>query len=210
MTAPAKLIIFLKAPRVGFVKTRLAKTLGARAATEAYRQLVENLLEALASLENVQLRFSPDDAAEEITSWRQPSWEIAPQGAGDLGQRLINAFQSAFDSGAQHVVIIGSDCPAITLRDIQEAWGALPAQDLVLGPARDGGYWLIALRSPQPQLFRDMGWSTETVLTETLRRARASGLTVHLLRELSDVDTDADWKEFLTSQRQSRLTDLPA
>jgi rSAM/selenodomain-associated transferase 1 len=193
-----KLIVFLKAPRPGAVKTRLAATLGAVEACAAYRRLVETLLRQLAALENVELCFSPDDAGSEITGWAQPTWPLTTQGSGDLGHRLNQAFRRAFDEGAKSVVIIGSDCPEVSASDIQAAWTALLSHDLVLGPATDGGYWLIGLRTHRPELFADVPWSTNGVLRATLERSRAAGLRAHLLRELSDVDTAADWRSFLS------------
>ena len=191
------LIIFLKAPRPGFVKTRLARTSGVEPACAAYRRLVETLLANLTALTGVELRYSPDEAAGEIQPWLRPHWHSRAQGEGDLGARLHRAFAESFLQDAQRVVIIGSDCPEVTPRDIAEAWRALQSHDLVLGPATDGGYWLIGLNHVQPSLFTEMVWSTETVLQETLQRARSAALRVSLLRELVDVDTEVEWKDFL-------------
>ncbi len=192
-----KLIVFVKAPRPGLVKTRLAGALGAAAACQAYRQLVETLLRNLASLPEVELRFTPDDAAKEIRPWVQAGWNSRPQGEGDLGRRLQAAFREAFAEGAGRVVIIGSDCPEVAATDIREAWAGLNRYDMVVGPASDGGYWLIGLRQPQPPLFEGIAWSTATVLAETLQRAKAANLRVQLLRILADVDTEKEWRQFL-------------
>ena len=196
-----QLVIFVKAPRPGTVKTRLAETLGAVAACDAYRQLVDRLLAQLSSLRQVELRFTPHDADAEVKHWLRASWTARPQGTGDLGARLPAAFAENFASGASRVVIIGSDYAAVTPADVQEAWGALELHDVVLGPARDGGYWLIGLRSPQPALFHDIAWSTSSVLAQTLARAQAAGLRVQRLRELTDVDTAEDWQGFLDASR---------
>src|SRR5688572_20929364 len=104
-----KLIVFLKAPRPGTVKTRLAETMGAMEACAAYQRLVATLLRHLADLENVELCFTPDDAPSEVRHWAQPTWRVAAQGSGDLGCRLGQAFRHAFDEGAKRAVIIGSD-----------------------------------------------------------------------------------------------------
>jgi rSAM/selenodomain-associated transferase 1 len=191
------LIVFLKAPRPGAVKTRLAEALGAEAACAAYRQLVQTLLRRLAVLSNVELCFTPDDAAAEINPWAHQTWSLVPQGDGDLGRRLQRASTRAFTGGAQRVVIIGSDCPEVSATDIEAAWSALRTHDVVLGPATDGGYWLVGLRRAQPDLFTRISWSTGAVLRETFDRARAASLSVHLLRELGDVDTLVDWQQFL-------------
>jgi rSAM/selenodomain-associated transferase 1 len=199
MTVPpaaARLVIFLKAPRPGQVKTRLAQTIGDAPACAAYRELVEVLLESLSTLSNVELRYSPEDGLPEIQSWLRAGWQARPQGAGDLGRRLEAATAESFATNSERVVIIGSDCPTIMPSDIQDAWRALATHDLVLGPATDGGYWLIGLRSPCPALFRNIHWSTDQVLAQTRERAETSGLTVYLLREQADVDTAADWAKY--------------
>src|SRR5262245_10443243 len=134
-----KLIVFVKAPRPGAVKTRLARTIGAAAAEAAYRHLVETLLTQLDGLRGVELCFSPDDAASEGQHWLKEGWISSPQGDGDLGQRPHSAFQRAFHSGAKRVVIIGSDCPAVRAGDIRQAWSGLATHDVILGPAMDGG-----------------------------------------------------------------------
>ena len=197
---PRQLIIFVKAPRVGAVKTRLAESIGAEAACAAYRQMAGVLVTQLSGEREVLLRFTPDDAGLEIQPWLRSGWRCSPQEAGDLGERLKRAFDDAFGEGATRVVIIGSDCPAITSDDIVAARQALETHDLVLGPARDGGYWLVGLRESQPALFDEMIWSTSTVLRDTLDRARRPGLQTHLRRELMDVDSAAEWQEFLASR----------
>jgi rSAM/selenodomain-associated transferase 1 len=191
------LIIFLKAPRPGQVKTRLAKTIGAEAACAAYRQLTETVLDRVSPLSGVHLRYAPDDAFAEIQPWLRPGWEAAAQGSGDLGERLHTAFVETFNRGAGQVVVIGSDCPGVSAEDVKTAWAALKENDVVVGPATDGGYWLIGLHEPQPALFKEMGWSTNTVFQETVKRCKNMGLSVKLLRELADVDTEADWLAFL-------------
>jgi rSAM/selenodomain-associated transferase 1 len=194
-----KLMIFVKAPRPGQVKTRLADTLGAQAACAAYIRLVDTLLKHVASLPAVELRFAPDEAEREIRPWLRPNWQARPQGNGDLGQRLHRAFDDAFAAGAKRVVVLGSDCPEVEAADVEQAWTELEAHDVVVGPATDGGYWLIGLKQPQPALFADIAWSSEIVLAQTLQRAKTAALRVQLLRILTDVDTEREWREFLAS-----------
>jgi|ERR1041384_4840991 rSAM/selenodomain-associated transferase 1 len=191
-----KLIVFVKAPRPGTVKTRLAVAIGPEEALAAYHQMVECVLASVSALPGVELRFTPDEARNEIAAWLHPGWTAAPQGEGDLGDRLQRAFASAFATGAGRVVGIGSDCPEVTAADIHAAWDALSENHVVLGPARDGGYWLIGLSQPCPALFSGIHWSTDSVMKETLDRARQAGLCVHQLHELADVDTVAEWREF--------------
>jgi uncharacterized protein len=191
-----RLVIFVKAPRPGTVKTRLAQALGGEGACAAYQRLVATLLSGLRELPEVELAYTPADARSEVAPWLGPGWQAHPQEEGDLGLRLQSAFSKAFRAGVHRVVVIGSDCPAVTAADIRGAWKALLAHDLVIGPATDGGYWLIGLRRPHPALFYDMPWSTDRVFAETLRRAEACRLRAHVLRERSDVDTVEQWDQF--------------
>jgi len=185
-------IVFLKSPRPGYVKTRLAKEIGDIEAATAYRQLCDTLFNKLRSVHRVQLRFAPDEAKPEILHWLNEDWDAKPQGDGDLGERMDRAFGEV-DGPA---IIIGSDCPYLETADLDNAAKALEIYDMVVGPATDGGYWLIGLNSPCPHLFRDISWGTHTVLGETLARAETHGLSVHLARELQDIDRAIDWKNF--------------
>jgi hypothetical protein len=160
------------------------------------------LIGNLRTLADVQVRYTPADALLEIPQWVQPTWKTAPQGDGNLGERLTAAFRDAFKSGRDRVVIIGSDSPDITRQDIEAAWSALETNDVVLGPAEDGGYWLIGLRAEQPVLFENIAWSSRTVFEETLSRARAAKLSTHILRKLPDIDTIEDLRRYQARARQ--------
>src|SRR5678815_3132957 len=149
------------------------------------------------SLGDVELRFSPDDAEEEIKPWLKEGWTTAGQGEGDLGERLAHAFAEAFANGFTQVAAIGSDCPEVTVDDVSQGWRALGRHDVVLGPAADGGYWLIGLKAGMDGIFEKIDWSTSRVLEQTLDWVKANGKSCHLLRELRDVDTEEDWKSFL-------------
>ena len=192
-----RLIVFLKAPRAGTVKTRIAQTAGEQRALNIYTEMVERVLESVRDLPNVELRFAPDDARDDVQPWRREHWSAQPQGPGDLGERLQRAFADAFAGGAERVVIIGSDCPEVRAGDVRTAWKELRSHDVVVGPAIDGGYWLIGLRAPQPELFHGIPWSSEQVLGETLARAKSLKLRMQLLRILTDIDTEADWNAYV-------------
>ena len=199
-----QLIVFVKAPRPGTVKTRIAQTAGAQKACAIYREMVDTVLSRLRSLRAAQLWFAPDDAGPEIVPWLREDWTARPQGGGDLGERLSRAFASAFANGSERVVIVGSDCPEVKSSDIRAAWQQLQSHDLVVGPAVDGGYWLIGLRAPQPELFRDIAWSSDQVLGQTLQRAKTLGLRIQLLRILTDIDTEADWNAYVPEAEPAR------
>jgi len=197
-----RLIIFVKAPRPGTVKTRLG--LGAVSECAAYQRLVNAVFTQMANILEVELRFAPVDAESEIRNWLKQGWTATPQAEGDLGERMQAAFADAFAKGAGQVVIIGSDCPYLKEGDVREAWDALKVADLVLGPAEDGGYWLIGLRNDQPGLFPDIPWSSKEVFSETMARAKTLGLKTVLLRTLSDVDTREDWEKFISAETRVR------
>jgi len=188
-----QLIVFVRAPRLGSVKTRIAQTAGAERACAIYREMVGTVLQNIATIRDVQLSFAPDDAAPEIQPWLREGWSAIDQGGGDLGERLQRAFEGAFSRGAERVVIIGSDCPEAKSSDVRVAWKELKSHDVVVGPAVDGGYWLIGLRMQQPELFCGIAWSSDQVLGQTLARAKTLGLRIQLLRILTDIDTEADW-----------------
>ena len=165
---------------------------------------MDAVLREIRSFHGVELRFAPPDGEKEVQSWLMDGWSASPQSDGDLGAKLAHAFGDAFAAGSQRVVIIGSDCPYLTAEDILTAWKQLRRSDLVLGPAMDGGYWLIGLRAAQPDLFAGISWSTDEVLNQTLARAKALGLSTVLLRTLNDVDTREDWERFISAAAQTR------
>ncbi len=198
-----RLLVFLKAPRPRTAKTRIAATLGDEAALDIYRELVATTLARVAELPDefdVDLRFAPDDAAPEIAPWLRPGWRTVPQGGGDLGARMSQAFADAFADGCTGVVVIGTDCPDLTAEDLRAAWDALDDHDVVVGPAEDGGYWLLGTSAPRPRLFADIAWSSSTVLADTLSIARSDGISVRLLRRLNDIDTAQDWDRHVTDR----------
>jgi len=188
------LIVFLKEPRPGAVKTRLAAVVGPEAAAELYRALAELVLEATTPGPGEYERlvfFDPPVARRALRAWL-PGVSLRAQSGGDLGERMADAFARGFARGAARVAIVGSDAPALTRETATRALAALDAADVVLGPAEDGGYYLIALREPHPELVRGVDWSTPAVLRQTLERAAAARLSVRQLEPLRDVDTLAD------------------
>ena len=129
-----------------------------------------------------------------LTPLRETGLTFAPQAAGDLGERLIAATVEAIGAGAEAVVLIGGDCPYLGQEHFEEAARILATGQVALGPARDGGYYLIALRRPEPALFTGIAWSSPHVLEQTRARCAAVGLRVGELAELEDVDDEASWQ----------------
>lgn len=187
--------VFVKAPVAGQVKTRLAAEIGAQAAADLYRVLGRSVVSACigAPYETV-VWFTPTEARTLVRDWLG-DFAVADyraQPAGTLGSRLIAACRHHFHAGAHRVILIGSDCPGIDAPLLSRAFDSLEQNDLVLGPAQDGGYYLIGLQRPEPRLFRGVRWSTDSVLAQTLLRAGRLGLRSAILPTLRDVDTTDD------------------
>jgi uncharacterized protein len=187
------LVVFLKAPRPGAVKTRLAVAVGAEAAVGLYRVLAEQVMRATEPQGAYRrlVFFDPPHAVDEVRAWLGDE-ALIPQEEGDLGRRMAGAFAEAFRRGASRAAIIGTDAPAVSRALVVEALEGLDGHDVVVGPARDGGYYLLALSRPQPALFEGIPWSTPSVLQATLARASALGLRVRQLEAAADVDTLED------------------
>ena len=193
------ILLFVKLPQPGQVKTRLAAKIGRAAAAKIYGQLVATVLQRLPKWARLIIMFDPPDRAEEVRAWitelsPDHALEFVAQIPGDLGARLEQAFASAFTTGAEKVAVVGSDCIEIGPATFTETERALETHECVIGPTFDGGYYLLALKQPRPSLFVNMAWSTETVFEETVTRARAAGLTVHELGRRCDIDTIEDWQ----------------
>ena len=196
MESNNQLLIFARAPRVGSVKTRLAQTVGPQRACELYEMLLRTLVSQLGKLESVTVCFAPDDGEADLRRYFPERWHYRPQRGPDLGARLEHAINEALANGASKVAVIGSDCPDVTPADISATWTALEKNDVVFGPAKDGGYWLIGMKRAHPTLFREIDWGTEKVLAQSQFRAHESGLKTALLRPLPDIDTASDWQAY--------------
>ena len=193
------ILLFLKLPEPGRVKTRLAAKVGAERAAQAYRRLVAEVWKRLPDEDDLIVFFDPPDQETEVTAWLREllparRFALLPQSAGDLGIRLTQAFDAVFAQGCELAAAIGSDCVELTPAHFREAWRELDGADGVIGPTIDGGYYLLALKSPQPILFNEIDWSTGAVFEQTLERARSAGLRLHVLAPLHDVDTVEDWQ----------------
>ncbi|MGH7547611.1 MAG: TIGR04282 family arsenosugar biosynthesis glycosyltransferase [Gemmatimonadales bacterium] len=187
--------VFVKAPVAGRVKTRLAAEIGVHDAAELYRRLGRQVVAACVGRgHDTVVWFAPGGAHRAVRDWLKGLSIAAFQAqvSGALGTRLAAPFRQHFREGARRVIVIGSDCPGVDARLVSQAVAAIDQHDLVIGPANDGGYYLIGLRAPVPQLFRGIAWSTEAVLEQTLARARQLELSAALLPTLRDVDTASD------------------
>ena len=185
------LAVFLKAPRPGTVKTRLAAEIGARHALRLYRLMAARTLAAAreAGLEP-SVWFTPADAGPEMRYWLGEDCVLRPQASGDLGARLAAAAQSVEPDRGW--MVVGGDCPALDASLLREAATIVARGEVALGPTLDGGYYLLGGRAPLPELFIEMPWSTSRVLEETRARLARIGARWRELPALRDVDTADD------------------
>ena len=194
---PEHLLVFAREPKLGRVKTRLAADIGPQAALAVYRELLALTAAAVVAAQvpaTVWLAEAPaplSDPDQPRPEWPGLPWRAQPA-ADQLGTRMAHAFNEAFVGGAARVVIIGTDCPGLSAELLRQAFVLLGTHDVVLGPADDGGYYLLGLCAPQPALFANKDWSTATVLPATLADAARLGLRVAQLPQLHDVDSGRD------------------
>jgi len=201
MTDIQALAIFCKTPERGFVKTRLAASIGDQKALEIYLDLLkitDQETKPFSSSRHLFLVSALEDSVEKMRSTLQqqglfidPKINFAIQQGEDLGQRMFAAFKNLFKNH-RSVVLIGCDLPDLTSALISKAFDALQSNDLVIGPSCDGGYYLIGLKKEMPDLFKEISWSSEKVLKQTLERAERLSLKVQLLEKLRDIDTVDD------------------
>lgn len=193
------LLIFVKNPELGKVKTRLAKDIGDEKALQIYYRLLQHTY-AIAKQLKIDRRVCYSSQVEEFDVFDAALFEKTTQKGDDLGERMANAFQEAFADGYEEVVIIGSDCFELKAAVLQNAFSALNRFEVVLGPAFDGGYYLMGLRNFIPDLFLDKTWSTETVLHDTIADLHRLDIGYDLLPGLSDIDEVADLPEELRKE----------
>ncbi len=214
-----RLIVFTRYPEPGKVKTRMIPALGRVGAAELHRAMTEHTVATVGSFHAMQaqamhpVRVSVSVAGGDTTEhqdllllqmgqWLGEGMEYQIQVGDDLGQRMLNAFCDALQ-GADRAVIIGTDCPGITPMLLADAFARLHSHDIVLGPATDGGYYLIGLRQVVEDLFVGIAWGTDQVFVTTVAIAEAHNLTIARLPVLSDVDRPEDmavWESINPSQ----------
>ena len=186
------IIIFVRNPELGKVKTRLAATLGHVKALSIYNELLLHTKEITQSLESDKFVFY-NDAIEHDDLWNGQGFIKKLQSNKDLGDKMKQAFQQLFNEGYKKVLIIGSDCFELTSEFINDAFDLLDEKDMVIGPANDGGYYLLGMKKMQSFVFDNKDWSTETVYKETVKDILTHQLSYAALPILIDVDTENDW-----------------
>lgn len=185
------LIIFQKNADKGKVKTRLAKTIGDDNALTIYQQLTTYTHQIAQQTDAHKWLFYGERYEPEFE--HLSNYSIRVQRGKDLGERMCNAFADVFTENYTRILIIGTDCPQLNSELLQEAFHALELYDIVLGPATDGGYYLLGMQRLYASLFANKTWSTNSVAADTLNDAQHLGLKVYHLPTLNDIDTEADW-----------------
>ncbi len=191
------LVVFVKYPEPGKVKTRLGADIGIDRAAEIYRAAAEFVAETFScsSLWETFFFYTPENRRKEMIRWLGGNGGafFAQQGES-LGRRISNAFAQCFSSDFRNVAVIGTDCVLMTEKDVETAFSTLSEKKsrAVLGPASDGGYYLLGLSEKKDEIFSGIKWSSETVFSETLRILREDGVCCRVLRELRDIDTESD------------------
>lgn len=188
-----KLIIFVKNAVAGKVKTRLAASIGDEKALEVYRLLLRFTYDLAKEVQAVK-EVSYADESDQPDELIPEEFERTIQKGNDLGERMSHAFKSAIGDGHEYIVLIGSDCAELTPEIVEQAFLSLKVNNVVVGPAEDGGYYLIGMNGYYPELFKDIKWSTGEVLSKTVEKIRTMGLSFALLPKLNDVDDLEDWQ----------------
>ncbi len=204
------LLVFVKYPQPGRVKTRLARTVGPERAATLYRDWIGLVLDRLQPLRvTTRLVAYFDGAAERaFADWHQFADDWQPQPAGDLGERLAAGFQAGFASGGP-VLAVGTDCLEMEPDLLEQAFEELSHKDVVFGPTPDGGYYLVGTAAVRPSLYRAVRWSSPYTLSDHLLRCRAEGWSVALLPTRHDLDTWEDWQAYLVRAGRQREGEAP-
>lgn len=193
------LIIFIRNPQIGVGKTRLAASVGPQKAFDIYLELLEATRDLALSFSGPRYLFYTD-FVDNDDEWENHLFHKYVQVEGDLGQKMRSAFDEVL-SEYQSALIIGSDCPAMDITDLDSAANALHQNDLVIGPSEDGGYYLLGMKNAHHSLFEDIPWSSTKTYIQTIRAADQLSVSVYHLRTLNDIDTIEDWLKY---QKESK------
>jgi len=188
------LIIFIKNPKFGKVKTRIAATAGDERALQIYHELLRHTREVALSVDARRLLFY-SDFVDETDNWSSADFQKMVQQGADLGERMRRAFDLSVSLGASKSVIIGSDCAALSGAMIEAAFRNLDDYPFVIGPSTDGGYYLLGMDAYEPKVFEGIEWSTDAVLPATIAHFKTLNKDFCLLPALTDIDYEADWEK---------------
>lgn len=205
------LIVFVKNPIPRSVKTRLQTRYAPDQVAALYTAFVRDVLARAESIDVDRrvIAFDPPDAESEVRALfgggMKALWEYVPQVQDDLGGRMREALVQELDAGASAAVLIGTDIPSLPADHITQAFDLLSAKDVVLGPSIDGGYYLVGVSKPIPEIFEDVAWSTPGVLAQTIDRVQCTGNTLGLVPPWFDVDTPDELDFLLAHARATKL-----
>ena len=194
MLSTTALVIFVRNPISGQVKTRLARDIGDDRALEIYLHLLQHTLEITRGLSFRKFIYYADEVSD-YDLWSVPGYTKRKQNGNDLGERMHNSFKELFDQGFTRIIIIGSDCLQLKTETLDQAVALLESNAAVIGPASDGGYYLLGLTKFYPDLFINKPWSTDKVFAKTIDDFINQGIAYTLLEELSDIDDSTDLEE---------------
>lgn len=194
---PNALIIFIRNPIRGTVKTRLAQTLGNDKAFDIYKELLEITRQQSIKV-NAQCYLYYSDHIE-LDAWSETTFIKKVQSGIDLGARMANAFNEVLQTHSK-AIIIGSDCPYITSQIIDHSFHLLSNNDVILGPAIDGGYYLLGMKSTSPSIFESMPWSESNLYEKTIEKLNQLNFTHSSLIQLEDIDTEEEWNRYIQIQ----------
>jgi uncharacterized protein len=196
------LMLFVRNPELGKVKTRLAASVGPEEALEIYVHLLQHTKQVTQNLEGIDKLVYYSNQVQQNDLWPDDTYLKRVQPTGDLGDKMSEAFRAAFEEGYTSVVIIGSDCHQLTQEIIERAYTSLETNDIVIGPALDGGYYLLGMKKLYPELFLNKRWSTEHVFPDTLHDIEKLHLKHAVLPELSDIDYIEDLGDDFWTDKQ--------
>ena len=198
MQSKRLLIVFAKNPVLGKVKTRLAESIGDENAFRVYQELLSHTEEVTSTLSNCDIHIYYSDTIE-ASRWNKSEYFV--QNGSDLGERMMDAFKREFDKGYTEIIGIGTDLPDLDGKLLIEAFQSLDQNDVVFGPTKDGGYYLIGMTELHTCVFENKPWSTSTLLQDTLQELNENNIRYKLLETLDDIDTVEDLKNSSFAER---------
>ena len=202
------IIVFAKYPSEGKVKTRLGASFGNQFAIAFYKLCAEhtfNVLEELKDKFDCYLYYGTEDNIQQIKKWVYTSFGLVPQVKGDLGEKMLRAFQDIFSKGYKKVIIIGTDIPDITREKLVSVFNELDNFDVVISPSYDGGYVLLGMTSLHLTLFKDIKWSTNEVFNKTIQEIKKMDLSVKIKEAILDIDDGNDLIKWLSKPNEGNI-----
>ena len=200
-------IVFMRVPEIGKVKTRLSRSIDEKIVLALYKNFAMDVFEKVQKCANhIRICYHPPGQEAKMISWLGNTYEYVSQTGKDLGERMENAFRETFSDGYTHLILIGTDFPDLPEAFIGEAFGHLENDRVVIGPASDGGYYLVGFPKNRflPRIFKDMPWGTDQVYSKTIRLLKRACRSVHLLPEWRDIDDYDDLLYFITRSKTQK------